>query len=271
MRHSLAPVLLVLASACGPAHSIQVVEPRAAPLFARLLGEPLPGVPGDTAWARRAGDADRALAEGRPGESRALLAAALEALPADAPPCSLRGGLLYLRGLAARLAGAEDAAWRELEAACLDAVVPSGEEAARRRLAAQVRRLPAGSAGADSGPRHLWTWMEAPAAAPPEELVALREDAAALGGDDGAALALVAEWMEISRRRTDDVCDRGFEARRGEELRRIRAALEGLGRPELALAGRIRELVEDRRLVPGALAALAAWVDEPQHRWLRTA
>ncbi|MFH1531923.1 MAG: hypothetical protein ABIK09_14450 [Pseudomonadota bacterium] len=129
---------------------------------------------------------------------------------------------------------------------------------------------PPGSPAADCDERkRLWSWMEAPGAVKAAEITALRESAAALGGDHGAALAAVADWIEAAAARNPDACDKTFTPRQGQELRRLGGVLETLGRPDLAMFGRVRALVVDGEVVPEAVVELAAWADAPGHPWLR--
>ena len=129
---------------------------------------------------------------------------------------------------------------------------------------------PPGFPGGDSEEREdLWALMEDPSAASAVDIVALRERAAGVDGDHGVVLLAVADWVEQAALRSQDPCDRTFASRQRQELRRIRGVFEEHRRPDLAMFGRIRDLVVDRGLVPEALADLAAWADASDHRWIR--
>jgi hypothetical protein len=129
---------------------------------------------------------------------------------------------------------------------------------------------PPGSPAAASDERtKLWAWMEAPGAVKPGDLAALRRTAAAAAGDHGATLVAVADWIDRAAQRNPDPCDRTFAGRKRRDLDSLGETLESLGRPDLAMFGRLRALVVERRVVPEAVAGLAAWIDVPEHRWLR--
>jgi hypothetical protein len=239
-----AAVLVILVAACGPAHQLKsVMGPADAPLFTSLLGAPIPGVSGEAAWARRVGEANQALSTGQAREARARLADAVATLPADAPACEVRGALLYLQGLAAKLSGADgdDASWETLSTTCPEVALFTD----------------------------LWTWMESPGAVPTADLAATLLAAQSLDRDRSGILQAVVAYVERAAHRKVDPCDQTFGPRKRQDLKEMSGALEDLGRPDLAMFGHLRGLVVDRRVVPGALAELAAWADAPAHRWLR--
>ena len=134
----------------------------------------------------------------------------------------------------------------------------------------RIGEPPPGSPAVDSDERKkLWGWLNAPGAVKAAELSALRESAAAEEGDRREVLTAVADWIEVAARRNPDPCDRAFGPRKRQALRALGEKLEALGRPDLAMFGRIRDLAVDRGVVPEAVADLAAWVEAPENRWLR--
>ena len=129
---------------------------------------------------------------------------------------------------------------------------------------------PPGFPGGDSEEREdLWALMEDPAEVSAVDIAALRERAAGADRDHGVVLLAAADWLELAARRSPDPCDRAFASRQRQELRRISGIFEEHRRPDLAMFGRIQELVVDGSLVPEALADLAAWAEKPDHRWIR--
>ena len=129
---------------------------------------------------------------------------------------------------------------------------------------------PPGSPAAASAERtKLWAWMEAPGAVKAADLAALREAAAVTGGEHGRTRVAVADWVDRAAQRNPDPCDRTFGPRKRKDLASLGETLESLGRPDLAMFARLRALVVERRVVPEAVDDLAAWIDLPEHRWLR--
>ncbi|GMV41555.1 MAG: glycosyl transferase [Myxococcales bacterium] len=253
---------LIAALACGCATTS--TAPAGVPLLERLLAGP---VPLDGKAAALASEADAALRDGHPAEASRKLRAALDALPADAPPCSARGALLYAIWKAEALGSAsgDPDPIEALRGACTAAEVAPSEAPMATFLGALV--FAETNRGAASSPADRPDeWVDEAAIRAWGE----RAEATTVGADRVTLLRTLAHEALALASEPEGPCDDAWAPARDARLRELRAQLDTLGRQDLTVGATAREALRADGTVDRArIQALTDALNRPDAAWMR--
>lgn len=263
---AMALILATLLPGAARARSVASIMP----LMSRLLAGPV-GSMGPSEAEGHAMAGDKALREGDPVAADREWRLALEALPADAPPCTVRGVLLYARSVAqahgATGGDEEDAPAATLATACTEADVPDAE----RPMAGFLRALvfaEANRGGAGSAAERPDAWVDLAA------IQAWRERATAevqgAGGDRPALIAALADEVVAMASEPSGPCDTAGAAALQAAQDGARKRLEDLGRNDLVVSWRARKALRtDGSIDRSQVQALADRLARPESAWMR--
>jgi hypothetical protein len=237
----------------------------AAPLLERITALPIVFEPASLEAASLCGKADRALRDGARTEAFLLLGDAVESLPSNAAPCRTTAPLHYLRWTLAGLAhaGTGTTHYEDLRKVCLDAKVPD-DEAEARTYFAEVSSLQL-----HRGTEVFALPREWIGPASREAYRARTEALATRWGDRRADLLRALRDQMLDRTQpAGSVCDVDFHARWTKSLQASQRRLAALGREDLALPLLSIKAGPGGFVVEG-VEELHAWVQRPEHRWVR--
>jgi hypothetical protein len=263
---------LLLAAACAhiPTAEEKALLERGTPLLDRLAGGPV--LPGKQTLSARvlAARADEAFYRGQTANAVKLLARAEESLPVQSAPCSVRGGLLYVQGLAAQFynGNRDEQGWKKLREICLDAEVPVSDEASQAFFRSITAQNPASATVAGDQEDDL---ADSKNLAEKQWIDRMVKTAGLVGGTRGQILNRYAAWLLVVKERQTDRCDKSFTERHRRTMNEAYDALAEAGRPDLAIGWWSTALVlPDGRLDPAASAQLTQWITDSDNRWVRT-
>lgn len=249
--------------AWGTANETNVAS--VSPLLDRIAA--LPPVFDSASWksAELAGTADANLRLGHRTSAYQGIGTAIDALPRDAAACRTRGVLRYLQWTLAgpAYAGTGGDHYTALGEECTSAEVPESEKATQDYLKEisllQIHRGTEGFAL----PRE---WI-APDAR--KEYVA-RTDAmiAEYGDARGRLLSAIRAEMLARTQQPEGPCDTGFTERWKRDTERARNGLAAVGRHDMAMP-RIQTKMGDGGIMVHDVGEVMAWVDAPEHKWMR--
>lgn len=242
-------------------------EAQWLPLLSRLLAGPVQSLGAEEADSLAA-KGDAALREGDAVAADQAWKAALAALPADAPPCTVRGALLYGR-IVAQGRGAstdDDDPAEALAATCTKADVPDAE----RPMAGFLRALTfaeANRAGAGSPAERPDAWVDQQA------IMAWRVEATkateGAGGDRAALIAALADEAVALAGEPSGPCDTAGAKALRDQAEAARRRIEAAGRRDLTVSARARAALRDDGSIDRAkVQALADELTAPEAAWL---
>ena len=238
----------------------------ATPLFDRIAAMPAHFDPASWSSAMIAGTADSLMRQGQRAEAYIALGRATQTLPKDASPCRTAGWLQYQRWTVAgpAFAGTGRDHYKELRDICLNGDVPAEEQDVRDYLRElSLLELHRGTE-TFALPREWMSDKGRPA-------YVARIDALADRWSDGrsALLRALRDEMLARTQQPKGACDAGFTERWKKEREASRVRLASLGRDDLSFPTLRTTLAGRQGFGVEGVDELLAWVDMPEHRWVR--